>query len=114
MSWTLEPIPPSPSTIRNSAKRWRAPSPKGAPSAGVLICGTGIGVSIAANRHPGIRAAVCHDPKTACLARQHNDANVLVFGGRIIDEETALACLKTFLETEFEGGRHQRRVAMLG
>lgn len=86
---------------------------EGRADRGVLICGTGIGVSIAANRHRGIRAAVCHNEETARLARAHNDANVLVMGGRIIDEETASACLRAFLETEFEGGRHQRRVAML-
>jgi ribose 5-phosphate isomerase B len=81
---------------------------------GVLICGTGIGISIAANRHPGIRAALCHDGSTARLARQHNDANVLVLGGRVIGIETAKDCLTTFLTTPFEGGRHARRVAKLG
>jgi ribose 5-phosphate isomerase B len=81
---------------------------------GVLICGTGIGISIAANRHPGIRAALCHDGLTARLARQHNDANVLVLGGRVIGIETAKDCLTTFLHTPFEGGRHARRVAKLG
>jgi ribose 5-phosphate isomerase B len=86
---------------------------EGRAERGVLICGTGIGVSIAANRHRGIRAAVCHNEETARMARAHNDANVLVMGGRIIDAETASACLETFLKTEFEGGRHQRRVAML-
>lgn len=86
---------------------------EGRAERGVLICGTGIGVSIAANRHRGIRAAVCHNEEIARLARAHNDANVLVMGGRMIDEETASACLKAFLNTQFEGGRHQRRVAML-
>ncbi len=86
---------------------------EGRAERGVLICGTGIGVSIAANRHRGIRAAVCHNEETARLARAHNDANVLVMGGRIIDEDTASACLRAFLDTEFEGGRHQRRVEML-
>jgi ribose 5-phosphate isomerase B len=81
---------------------------------GVLICGTGIGISIAANRHPGIRAALCHDGLTARLARQHNDANVLVLGGRLIGIEAAKDCLSTFLNTPFEGGRHARRVAKLG
>jgi ribose 5-phosphate isomerase B len=81
---------------------------------GILICGTGIGISIAANRHPGIRAALCHDGLTARLARQHNDANVLVLGGRVIGIETAKDCLTTFLDTPFEGGRHARRVAKLG
>jgi ribose 5-phosphate isomerase B len=81
---------------------------------GILICGTGIGISIAANRHPGIRAALCHDGLTARLARQHNDANVLVLGGRVIGFETAKDCLANFLNTPFEGGRHARRVAKLG
>jgi ribose 5-phosphate isomerase B len=80
---------------------------------GVLICGTGIGISIAANRHPGIRAALCHDGLTARLARQHNDANVLALGGRVIGVETARDCLVNFLNTIFEGGRHARRVAKL-
>jgi ribose 5-phosphate isomerase B len=81
---------------------------------GVLICGTGIGISIAANRHAGVRAAPCHDGLTARLARQHNDANVLALGGRLIGVETAKDCLANFLQTPFEGGRHARRVAKLG
>ena len=81
---------------------------------GVLVCGTGIGVSIAANRHPGIRAALCHDAVTARLARQHNDANVLVLGARTTDLEVAKDCLRIFLNTPFEGGRHAIRVAKLG
>ena len=80
---------------------------------GVLVCGTGIGMSIAANRHSGIRAALCHDEETARLARQHNDANVLVLGGRLMDPERAKACLRVFFETPFEAGRHSRRVAKL-
>ena len=85
----------------------------GRAARGVLICGTGIGISIAANRHAGVRAAPCHDGLTARLARQHNDANVLALGGRIIGIETAKDCLTTFLQTPFEGGRHARRVAKL-
>lgn len=81
---------------------------------GVLVCGTGIGVSIAANRHREIRAALCHDAVTARLARQHNDANVLVLGARITGEEVAKDCVRVFMSTEFEGGRHARRVAKLG
>jgi ribose 5-phosphate isomerase B len=77
---------------------------------GILLCGSGIGMSIAANRHPGIRAALVHDVETAVLSRKHNDANVLVMGGRLIDDETAKACLDAFLNTSFEGGRHRRRV----
>jgi len=81
---------------------------------GLLICGTGIGISIAANRHPGVRAALCHDATTARLCREHNDANVLVMGARLIGDVVARDCLETFLATEFEGGRHARRVEKLG
>jgi ribose 5-phosphate isomerase B len=70
-------------------------------------------MSIAANRNPAIRAALCHDGLTARLARQHNDANVLALGGRILGPELAKDCLKIFLSTPFEGGRHARRVAKL-
>ncbi len=80
---------------------------------GLLICGTGIGISIAANRHAAVRAAVCHDVTAARLCRLHNDANVLALGERLIGVETAKDCLKVFLETSFEGGRHQRRVDKL-
>ena len=80
---------------------------------GVLVCGSGIGMSIAANRHSAIRAALVHDGTGARLARQHNDANVLVLGGRVLGIEVAKDCLKTFFTTEFEGGRHARRVAKM-
>lgn len=82
---------------------------------GVLICGSGIGISIAANRHPGIRAALVHDVTTARLARQHNDANVVALGARIIGAEIAKDCVDAFLATDFEGGeRHSRRIAKMG
>lgn len=77
---------------------------------GILVCGTGIGVSIAANKIPGIRAALCHDLFTAQLARQHNDANIVAIGARITGYGLAEAIVKTFLETEFLAGRHQGRV----
>jgi ribose 5-phosphate isomerase B len=77
---------------------------------GVLICGTGIGMSMAANRHPGIRAALCHDAYTAGMARRHNDANVLCLGSRVLGVGVAAQVLEVFLDTAFEGGRHQRRV----
>jgi ribose 5-phosphate isomerase B len=80
---------------------------------GVLLCGSGIGISIAANRHPHVRAALVHDGLTARLARQHNDANVIAMGGRILGVELARDCLEIFLKTEFEGGRHARRVAKM-
>lgn len=85
----------------------------GQASIGVLVCGSGVGISIAANRNPAVRCVLCSDETTARLSRQHNDANVISFGGRLIGIETAKACLKAFLTTEFEGGRHQRRVDML-
>jgi len=80
-------------------------------SRGVLICGTGIGISIAANRFTHIRAALIHDAFGARLSREHNNANVLVFGGRTTGDEVAKDCLRVFLDTPFEGGRHQRRVS---
>ncbi len=85
----------------------------GKASMGVLICGTGIGMSMAANRHKGIRAALCHDVTTARLARQHNNAQILCLGARILGTEVARDCLVTFLEAEYEAGRHQRRVDKL-
>lgn len=80
---------------------------------GILICGTGIGMSIIANRFPGIRAALCHEPFSAQMARRHNDANVLVLGGRMIGDGLAIEIVKTFLTTEFEGGRHERRIKLI-
>lgn len=77
---------------------------------GILVCGTGIGISIAANRHRHVRAARCTSATDARLAREHNDANVLVLGERMIGPETAKDCVRTFMNTAFEGGRHQRRV----
>ncbi len=80
---------------------------------GVLVCGTGIGISIAANREPSVRAAVVHDVTSARLTRQHNDANVMALGARLIGTEVARDCLRVFLDTPFEGGRHAARVAKL-
>ena len=80
---------------------------------GVLICGSGIGMSIAVNRSRAVRGALCHDAEDARLARSHNDANVLALGARRVSEETARRCLRAFLDTEFEGGRHGARVAKL-
>jgi ribose 5-phosphate isomerase B len=77
---------------------------------GVLVCGTGIGMSLAANRHPGVRAALCHDAYTADMARRHNDANVLCVGARVVGPGVAEQILDVFFGTEFEGGRHGRRV----
>lgn len=81
---------------------------------GVAICGSGIGISIAANRNRAVRAALCTSPLMASLARQHNDANVLALGARITDFNMAAECLESFLKTPFEGGRHAVRVDSLG
>ena len=77
---------------------------------GVLVCGTGIGISIAANRHENVRCALCHDEFTARLAREHNAANVIAFGARVIGAGVAISAVEAFLKTEFAGGRHERRV----
>ena len=81
---------------------------------GIVVCGTGIGISIAANRHDWVRAGLCHDTTSARRCRLHNDANVLALGARLIGEEVAKDCVDVFLATDFEGGRHQRRVDKLG
>ncbi len=80
---------------------------------GILICGSGIGISIAANRFKHIRAALCHNVTAAKLTRAHNDANVLCLGARMVSEKTALAITKNFFSTKFEGGRHEKRVTKL-
>jgi len=77
---------------------------------GILICGTGIGMSIVANKFPGVRAALCSEEYSAKMSRLHNDANVLVLPGRVIEGETARKIVKVWFETDFEGGRHQRRL----
>jgi ribose 5-phosphate isomerase B len=79
-------------------------------SKGLLTCGSGIGISIAANRHKGIRAALCHNSLEAKLSRQHNDANIIVMGGRFIGEALAQDIMEAFLANDFEGGRHETRV----
>lgn len=78
---------------------------------GILICGTGIGMSIAANRHMNIRAANCHDIYTAQMSREHNNANMLCLGARVINANTALEIIDVWLKSEFSGGRHQKRIA---
>lgn len=82
-------------------------------ASGVAVCGTGIGISIALNRHSHVRAALVSDVTTATLTRLHNDANVIAFGERVIGIETAKGALSAFLTTDYEGGRHERRVAKL-
>lgn len=80
---------------------------------GVLICGTGVGISIAANKVKGIRAAVCSEPYTAQLVRRHNNAQIIAFGARVVGDEMAKMIVDSFLNAEFEGGRHQMRVDMI-
>ena len=86
---------------------------RGEAERGVLLCGTGLGMSYVANRYPHVRAGVAWAPEVAALARQHNDANVLVLPARFLSEEQATEILRTWLETPFEGGRHERRVAKI-
>ena len=86
----------------------------GEAARGIAVCGTGIGISIAVNRYPKVRAALCHDETSARLAREHNDANVLALGARLIGETVAKDCLRVFLETDFAEGRHVGRVNKLG
>jgi ribose 5-phosphate isomerase B len=83
------------------------------PALGMIICGTGVGISIAANKVPGVRAALCTEAFTATAARAHNDANVLALGARVVGAGVAEACVRAFRDTGFEGGRHARRVAKL-
>lgn len=80
---------------------------------GILICGTGIGISLAANKVKGIRAAVCSEPYSARLTRQHNNANIIAFGARVVGTATAEMIVDEFLSAEYEGGRHQRRIDMI-
>ncbi|MFW5680566.1 MAG: ribose 5-phosphate isomerase B [Pseudomonadota bacterium] len=86
----------------------------GAAERGVVVCGTGIGISMAANKVPGVRCALVHDVTTARMARLHNDANMLAIGARVVGPQVADDCLVAFVETAFEGGRHQRRVEKIG
>ena len=86
---------------------------EGRAERGITICGTGVGISLAANRVKGIRAVVCSEPYSAALSRQHNNTNVLSFGARVIGIETAKMIVKCWLDAEFEGGRHAERVRML-
>jgi ribose 5-phosphate isomerase B len=85
----------------------------GEAAVGILVCGSGIGISIAANKIAGVRAALCHDDFTARMARAHNDANVLCLGARVLGEGTALSAVDAFLAGTFEGGRHAERVAQI-
>lgn len=86
---------------------------EGLVDGGVLICGTGVGISLAANKVHGIRACVCSDPYTAKLSKQHNNTNIIAFGARVIGVETAKMIVDEWLNAEYEGGRHQRRVSMI-
>lgn len=94
------------------AKKVCAELMKNPKALGILICGSGIGVSIVANRYKGIRAALCRDTQDAQLSRQHNDANILCLGGRSSSQSTISEIVKVWLQTAFEGGRHQERINM--
>lgn len=80
---------------------------------GILICGTGVGISLAANKVPGVRAVVCSEPYTAKLSKEHNNTNILAFGARVVGSELAKMIVREWLMAEFEGGRHQKRIDML-
>ena len=88
-------------------------APEDANALGILVCGTGIGISIAANKVRGIRCALCHDHYSALMCRKHNNANVIALGGRTTGEEVAKEIVETFLQTAFEGGRHAERVGKI-
>lgn len=104
-----------PSDYPDYAHRVAEKIERGEARRGVLLCGTGLGMGVAANRHPGVRAAVVWSPEVARLSRQHNDANVLILPARCLEggEEEGVEILKTWLETPFEGGRHARRLAKI-
>ena len=109
----LGPDTAEPVDYPDMAGRLAAALKAGRAQVGVMTCGSGIGIAIAANRYPWIRAAMCYDVTTARLAREHNDANVLALGARLLGLEVARDCLLTFLNTPFAGGRHARRVAKM-
>jgi ribose 5-phosphate isomerase B len=109
----LGPETADPVDYPDVAAKLAAALKEGRAQFGVMACGSGIGIAIAANRYPWLRAAMCDDVTTARLAREHNDANVLALGARLIGLEVARDCLLTFLNTPFAGGRHARRVAKM-
>jgi ribose 5-phosphate isomerase B len=94
------------------AAKVAAPISSGEARRGILLCGTGIGMSMAANRFPRVRAALCNDLFSAVMSRRHNDANLLVLGGRVLGETLAEAVVDAWLDTPFEGGRHQKRLEL--
>ena len=97
----------------SESQRLREAREEGEADCGVLICGTGVGISIAANKVNGVRAAVCSDATTAHLVKEHNNANIIAFGARIVGLETAKDIVKSYLDAEFMGGRHQTRIDMI-
>jgi ribose 5-phosphate isomerase B len=109
----LGPETADPVDYPDMAAKLAAALKEGRTQRGPMVCGSGIGIAIAANRYPWLRAAMCYDITTARLARDHNDANVLVPGARLIGPDVARDCLLTFLNTPFAGGRHARRVAKM-
>jgi ribose 5-phosphate isomerase B len=109
----LGPETADPVDYPDMAAKLAAALKEGRAQRGLMVCGSGIGIAIAANRYPWIRVAMCYDVTTARLAREHNDANVLALGARLIGLEVARDCLLTFLSTPFARGRHARRVAKM-
>jgi ribose 5-phosphate isomerase B len=101
---------PDPSDYPDNARPVAEAVSSGEASRGILLCGSGIGMDIVANRYPGVRAALVWDPQIAELSRRHNDANVLVLPARFVSEDTGVEILRRWLATDFEGGRHKRRV----
>ena len=104
---------PDPVDYPDLARKVAEPVSRGEAERGLLVCGSGQGMAMTANRYPGVRAAVPADVETARLSREHNDANVLALGGRLVDHATAERILKVWLETPFAGGRHAARVAKI-
>lgn len=96
------------------AQKVAEPISLGKVSLGILICGTGIGMSIAANRYSGVRATLCHDKVTAQMSKEHNNSNLLVLGARVLEPDVVREIVTTWLDTEFDGGRHQIRLDMIG
>ena len=110
---TLEPTERTAAIIRNTERKSAGQLWQGGADCGVLICGTGVGISIAANKVNGVRAAVCSDTATARLVKEHNNANIIAFGARIVGTELAKDIVKAYLDAEFQGGRHQTRIDMI-
>ncbi len=104
---------PEPVDYPQVGKRLAQAVSQGSPARGILICGTGLGMSMVANKYPRVRAALCHDEHTARMSREHNNANILVLGGRVLSRELGLKIVRVWLQTPFAGERHARRVSQI-